>query len=57
MPADGIAAYSDNVHLPVEITNAAYTYGAHGLITPPFTPDSVETAIHNVRSSPLNALP
>lgn len=53
---NGIAAYSDNVHLPIEIANAAYNDGAHGLITPPFTPDSVEAAIHNVRSFPFNSL-
>jgi hypothetical protein len=40
------AVYSDNAHLPPEISQAAYEDGAHGLLTPPFTPDSVRNALH-----------
>ncbi|PVG01404.1 HD-domain/PDEase-like protein [Serendipita vermifera] len=41
-----LLVYSDNIHLPVEISTAAYTEGAHGVILPPFTPTAVEEAIH-----------
>lgn len=38
--------YSDNAHLPPEIPQAAFADGAHGLLTPPFTPDSVQSSLH-----------
>ncbi|KIM28044.1 hypothetical protein M408DRAFT_329697, partial [Serendipita vermifera MAFF 305830] len=38
--------YSDNAHLPPEIPQAAFAEGAHGLLTPPFTPDSVQSSLH-----------
>ena len=41
-----ITVYSDNAHLPPEIPQAAFADGAHGLLTPPFTPDSVESSLH-----------
>lgn len=40
-----IMLYSENVHLPDEIAIAAFKSGAHGLLCPPFTPDSVKRAV------------
>lgn len=42
------AVYSTDVHLPSEISSAAFANGAHALLTPPFTPTSVESAIQHV---------
>ncbi|KAG8833616.1 3',5'-cyclic-nucleotide phosphodiesterase [Serendipita sp. 400] len=41
-----LMVYSDNAHLPPEISETAFNDGAHGLLTPPFTRASVEHAIH-----------
>lgn len=48
--------YSENVHVPVEIVDAAFELGAHDLLTPPFTPTSVESAIHSVCTSDAKAI-
>ncbi|KAG8831604.1 3',5'-cyclic-nucleotide phosphodiesterase [Serendipita sp. 399] len=40
-----LMVYSDNAHLPPEISAAVFKDGAHGLLTPPFTRASVEHAI------------
>lgn len=45
------------MHIPNEINTAAHAIGAHGVITPPFTPDLVEAAIHEVLASFAENIP